>query len=75
MLLLVTSLLLKLVGKLVLRVIAGGTWKFFGARGTGTLTAGSLQGTNIPVNVVFDIEKSHYQIQFKELVVNKIQKI
>jgi hypothetical protein len=43
------------VGKPVAGVIAGGTGGFFGISGTGTLTAGEMQGTDIPVKVVFDI--------------------
>lgn len=43
------------VGKPVSGVIAGGTGNFTGIRGTATLTAEPMQGTNIPVKVQFDI--------------------
>jgi hypothetical protein len=43
------------VGKPVAGVIAGGTGNFTGIRGTATLTAEPMQGTNIPVKVEFDI--------------------
>jgi hypothetical protein len=43
------------VGKPVSGVIAGGTGEFFGTGGTGTLTVGTIQGTQVPVKVVFDI--------------------
>lgn len=39
------------VGKPVAGVIAGGTGNFTGIKGTATLTAGPMQGTNIPVKV------------------------
>jgi hypothetical protein len=43
------------VGKPASGVIAGGTGEFFAIRGTGTLTAEAMQGTQIPVKVAFDI--------------------
>jgi hypothetical protein len=45
------------VGKPVAGVIAGGTGNFSGIRGIGTLTAGPVEGSSIPVRVVFDIER------------------